>query len=163
MKCFIPFRFRYAFTVLSNMIVYGIAWVIFDVNRSSDGGETTQLGASDSKKFRVSITGISKGIGSKMKSEDRTVIPASFLYKSIEGCYRPVRVADGPITALYRFIKNAYSDPCYMCCSMGKHVCKYDDSQGPYQPAQTCSLNQPAHACILIRVFTLHKQNHWML
>ena len=34
--------------------------------------------------------------------------PASILYKSIAGRYRPVRVADGPITALYRFIKNAY-------------------------------------------------------
>ena len=32
---------------------------------------------------------------------------ASILYKSIAGLYRPVRVADGPITALYRFIKNA--------------------------------------------------------
>ena len=34
--------------------------------------------------------------------------PASILYKSIAGRYRPVRVADGPITARYRFIKNAY-------------------------------------------------------
>ena len=33
---------------------------------------------------------------------------ASILYKSIAGRYRPVRVADGPITARYRFIKNAY-------------------------------------------------------
>ena len=31
----------------------------------------------------------------------------SILYKSIAGRYRPVRVADGPITARYRFIKNA--------------------------------------------------------
>ena len=31
----------------------------------------------------------------------------SILYKSILGRYRPVRVADGPITARYRFIKNA--------------------------------------------------------
>ena len=30
----------------------------------------------------------------------------SILYKSIAGRYRPVRVADGPITARYRFIKN---------------------------------------------------------
>ena len=34
--------------------------------------------------------------------------PASILYKSVAGRYRPVRVADGPITARYRFIKNAY-------------------------------------------------------
>ena len=33
--------------------------------------------------------------------------PVSILYKSIAGRYRHVRVADGPITALYRFIKNA--------------------------------------------------------
>ena len=31
----------------------------------------------------------------------------SILYKPIAGRYRPVRVADGPITAHYRFIKNA--------------------------------------------------------
>ena len=36
--------------------------------------------------------------------------PASILYKSIAGRYRPVRVADGPITVCYRFIKNAYWD-----------------------------------------------------
>ena len=33
--------------------------------------------------------------------------PVSILYKSIAGRYRSVRVADGPITARYRFIKNA--------------------------------------------------------
>ena len=33
--------------------------------------------------------------------------PVSILYKSIAGRYQPVRVADGPITARYRFIKNA--------------------------------------------------------
>ena len=31
----------------------------------------------------------------------------SILYKTIAGRYRPVRVADGPITVRYRFIKNA--------------------------------------------------------
>ena len=34
--------------------------------------------------------------------------PASILYKSIAGRYRPVRVADGPTTARYWFIKNSY-------------------------------------------------------
>ena len=34
-------------------------------------------------------------------------LPVSILYKSIAGRYRPVRVADGPITARYIFIKNA--------------------------------------------------------
>ena len=33
--------------------------------------------------------------------------PASTLDNSIAGRYRPVRVADGPITPRYRFIKNA--------------------------------------------------------
>ena len=36
--------------------------------------------------------------------------PASILHKSIAGRYRPVRVADGPITARCRFIKNASWD-----------------------------------------------------
>ena len=36
------------------------------------------------------------------------VNPASILYKSIAGRYRPVNYPDGPITARYRFIKNAY-------------------------------------------------------
>ena len=39
--------------------------------------------------------------------------PASILYKSIAGRYRPVRVADGPITAHYRFMYNAYW--CFSC------------------------------------------------
>ena len=38
----------------------------------------------------------------------RCLYPASILYKSIAGRYRPVRYPDGPITARYRFIKNAY-------------------------------------------------------
>ena len=38
------------------------------------------------------------------------ITPVSILYKSIAGRYRPVRVADGPITARYRFIKNASWD-----------------------------------------------------
>ena len=33
--------------------------------------------------------------------------PASILYKSIAGRYRPVSYPDGPIRVLYRFIKNA--------------------------------------------------------
>ena len=34
--------------------------------------------------------------------------PASILYKSTAGRYRPVSYPDGPITARYRFIKNAF-------------------------------------------------------
>ena len=40
-------------------------------------------------------------------SIDFILTPLSIPYKSIAGRYRPVRVADGPITARYRFIKNA--------------------------------------------------------
>ena len=36
------------------------------------------------------------------------IFPASILFKSIAGRYRPVSYPDGPITARYRFIKNAY-------------------------------------------------------
>ena len=38
------------------------------------------------------------------------LFPVSILYKSTAGRYRPVRVADGPIAARYRFIKNASWD-----------------------------------------------------
>ena len=41
------------------------------------------------------------------KSTINGYFPVSILYKSIAGRYRPVRVGDGPITARYRFIKNA--------------------------------------------------------
>ena len=37
----------------------------------------------------------------------RHSFPVSIIYKSKAGRYRPVRVADGPITARSRFIKNA--------------------------------------------------------
>ena len=37
----------------------------------------------------------------------RSTFPVSILHKSTAGRYRPVRVADGPITAHCRFIKNA--------------------------------------------------------
>ena len=42
-----------------------------------------------------------------MVSHDLANYPLSILHKSVAGRYRPVRVADGPITARYRFIKNA--------------------------------------------------------
>ena len=38
---------------------------------------------------------------------DSNAYPVSILYKSIVGRYRPVMVADRPITARYRFIKKA--------------------------------------------------------
>ena len=59
---------------------------------------------------------ISYGVGHLIKvifffSEQYRVFPASILYKSIAGRYRPVSYPDGPITARYRFIKNAMG-----CC-----------------------------------------------
>ena len=45
-----------------------------------------------------------KGSYSVRKDPVSTV---SILYKSIAGRYRPIRVADGPITALYIFINNS--------------------------------------------------------
>ena len=39
--------------------------------------------------------------------------PDSILYKFIAGRYRPVREADGPITACYIFIKNALWEQLY--------------------------------------------------
>ena len=42
------------------------------------------------------------------KQAESAAYPASILYKSTAGRYRPVSYPDGPITARYRFIKNAY-------------------------------------------------------
>ena len=48
--------------------------------------------------------------------------PASILSKSIAGRYSPVSYPDGPITARYRFIKNAYWVFAYMWF-MSCHAC----------------------------------------
>ena len=48
----------------------------------------------------------SKGLSDEVRTQ-ATNSPVSILNKSKAGCYRPVRVADGPITARYIFIKNA--------------------------------------------------------
>ena len=40
-------------------------------------------------------------------SGSKRLYPVSILYKSIAGRYRPVSYPDGPITARYRFVKNA--------------------------------------------------------
>ena len=47
------------------------------------------------------------GVASELRARLRRGNPVSILFKSIAGRYRPVRVADGPITTRYRFIKNA--------------------------------------------------------
>ena len=45
---------------------------------------------------------------SDFNTRNKLLYPASILYKSTEGRYRPLRVADGPIAACCRFIKNVY-------------------------------------------------------
>ena len=54
--------------------------------------------------------------------------PAGILYKSIAGRYRPVSYPDGPITARYKFIKNAYW--------VGKVVLR--DCEISWVPSLTC-------------------------
>ena len=53
--------------------------------------------------------------------------PVSILYKSTAGRYRPVRVADRPITARCRFIKNAswVKTAVVTIMSLGKLCIKY--------------------------------------
>ena len=50
--------------------------------------------------------------------------PVSILHKSIAGRYRPVRVADGPITARCRFIKNASWDIWLVRIGVLYHICE---------------------------------------
>ena len=50
---------------------------------------------------------LSASVSIALKIHAPSGFPVSILYKSMAGRYRPVRVADGPITARYRFIKNA--------------------------------------------------------
>ena len=59
--------------------------------------------------WTVFICGLSSSHsqGYKIYSPDT---PENIFYKSIAGRYQPVRVADGPITARYTFIKNASWD-----------------------------------------------------
>ena len=48
-----------------------------------------------------------------MNSENIKTIPKIILHRSIAGRYRPVKLADGPITARCRVIKNASWDQTY--------------------------------------------------
>ena len=59
--------------------------------------------AKETRAIRVIILG-------RVQGECKHLIPVSILHKSIAGRYRSVRVADGPITARYRFINNASWD-----------------------------------------------------
>ena len=60
--------------------------------------------------WKLSMVFLCNRISSNQPSCNRCckgISPISILYKSIAGRYWPVSVADGPITARYRFIKNA--------------------------------------------------------
>lgn len=52
---------RYAFTVLSNLVVFGVFWLLFDLNDSTKK-DASMLGATDSDKFR-DLVFIAIGIG----------------------------------------------------------------------------------------------------
>ena len=77
-------------------------------------------------------------IKSCVRIKTETHFPVSILHKSIAGCYRPVRVADGPITARCRFIKNASWEaglspkvvflltvPRWLLCNSSSSVCGF--------------------------------------
>ena len=65
----------------------------------------------------VIVTGNNPTIMQKIFVWFLGIIPASSLYKSTAGRYRPVSYPDGPITARYRFINNAYWDTRIYCLS----------------------------------------------
>ena len=59
--------------------------------------------------------------------------PASILYKSIAGRYRPVSYPDAPITARYRFIKYAY----WVFCGLPSPASiLYKSIAGRYRPVR---------------------------
>ena len=61
--------------------------------------------------------------------------PASILYKSTAGRYRPVSYPDGPITARYRLMKNAY-----WVCSPWKHsLVSNNPNSGQRMPCLDCT------------------------
>ena len=85
---------------LFSKISLNICWAIGRTSyRNSNGLESAMVNdpsVFESLKVYWKLTGI------------RFKYPASILYKSIAGRYRPVSYPDGPVTARYRFIKNAY-------------------------------------------------------
>ena len=79
-------------------------------------------------------------------------VPDSILYKSIAGRYRPVSYPDGPITARYRFIKNAYWGVTSEC-HVKMVICKtltgtLANSADPDQTPQNTVSDQSLH-CLL--------------
>ena len=92
----------------------------------------------------------------------------SILYKSIAGRYRPVRVADGPITARYRFIKSAN-------WVLHKKIFRYchillpfvEKARGKYQNtlriwSPFCCLRASGYCWLKVKIFQTEKrQNSW--
>ena len=77
--------------------------------------------------------------------------PLSILHKSIVGRYRPVRVADGPITARCRFIKNAGWD----WTQSGSAWCLYTHGKKPVFPK---------HGFIIMRLKHLNtSERQWLI
>ena len=76
------------------------------------------------------------------------ISPVSILHKSIVGRYRPVRVADGPITARCRFKKNAS----WVCCSISIVVTSYIDCS-LFALSKTASIPQVVFLLTVIRSF----------
>ena len=67
-------------------------------------------GRRDEEQIRTTTNAVNETTDAQTKNCNRGITPISILYKSIAGHYRPVRIADGPITSRYRFIKNTSWD-----------------------------------------------------
>ena len=66
------------------------------------------VGAGDTTHWCITVS--VNSVSRQLKLDQTTpfwIFPVSILYKSIAGRCRPVRVTDGPMTARFRFIKNA--------------------------------------------------------
>ena len=53
MRC--PLSCRYAFTVMANIMVYGVAWLLFHFQPTSTGDLSGNLGPQDIPIFRVTV------------------------------------------------------------------------------------------------------------
>ena len=116
----VGFRLQLIFNVLQRITFLfwpSHPWVSEDTNSLFESGQkrvwvkkqnrlASCVDPDETAHYLIWIYTVCKGICSGLQGNT----PVSILYKSIAGRYRPVRVADGPITARYRFIKNASWD-----------------------------------------------------
>ena len=82
--------------------------------------------------------------------------PASNLCKSIAGRYRPVSYPDGPTTARYGFIKNAYWEDTWVSCQK-TDIWTYAPSKDSDQPA-----NWGSDQNIKMSTFWIGKDANWL-